>query len=462
MSWLSKLLGKKEEVGAAPSDTGVASLNGMHAPFAGLNGIRFGRYSDNNKSYKKTQSWYTAEDRFKEKNYNEAFAALFDYLRDDAEDNVRFRPDGRKFSFEIVQGSKRVHGECDGDFITARVPLARMEKQSTAVMRRLLELNYTLYYSRCAMDEQNTLYMIFDTDVPSANPSKMYYGLRELATKADRQDDLLIADFTTNLVATDTEHIQQLPEHELDVKYKYFRQWITETLAKVESLNQDSFSGSIAYLLLTLLYRIDFLILPEARLLSDLERINALYWDKKDDIPLVERNQMMKDAIRKLLDISRDEFRAGVYRSKGAFAIASPSKSDQIRDNVVNSNKDSRWYIDNKYPELALVLTEYGMLYNCFISSMPRVLTDLTTVYMAVMHPDFFAELGMKQPLYNKERNQFDRDAIAAAIDVSLGRFRDKYTQMVWEHSRVSYHSLYDFGVTFSEQAVNMNLETKR
>ena len=38
--------------------------------------------------------------------------------------------------------------------------------------------------------------MRFDSDIETANPSKLYYGLKELATKADKQDDLLVQDFT--------------------------------------------------------------------------------------------------------------------------------------------------------------------------------------------------------------------------------------------------------------------------
>src|ERR1700750_2749279 len=102
MGWLDKLFGNKEET--PKQDKGnhehvSAEASAIAAPFAGLDGIRFGRYSDNNKSYKKTQSWYIAEDRFKEKNYTESFAALFDYLRDEMEDNVHFHPDGDNFTF---------------------------------------------------------------------------------------------------------------------------------------------------------------------------------------------------------------------------------------------------------------------------------------------------------------------------------------------------------------------------
>jgi len=464
MGWLDKIFGKAEDAPKPVADnkTHVSSeASAIASPFSGLDGIRFGRYSDNNKSYKKTQSWYIAEDRFKEKNYTEAFAAMFDYLRDDVEDNVRFRADGRSFTFDITQGSKRVQGECDGEKITARVPLAIMETPATAVMRRLLDMNFNLYYSRNAMDEHNTLYMIFDSDVSSASPNKIYYGLRELATKADRQDDLLLADFSS-LKAVGTEHIQQLSEQELSIKYNWFRKWIQDALNNAAELNQDSFSGSIAYLMLTLVYRIDFLITPEAKLLSQMEQIHSIYWDKKEEVTLVERNQMMKEAARKLLDITREEFAASVYRSKSSFAISAPGPGDKIREHVINANGDSRWYIENKYPALALVLNEYGIMYNQFIYSMPRVLTDLATIYMGVMHAAYFTELGMQQPFYDPSNNEFNRDTIRRAINEALGRYTDKFPEMKWDHGRISYESLYAFGTSFTDQMANLNLETKR
>jgi hypothetical protein len=336
-----------------------------------------------------------------------------------------------------------------------------MQQPSTAVMRRLLEMNYSLYYSHSGLDEGNALHMVFLADVPSTNPSKMYYGLRELATKADRQDDLLLTDFPF-LASTDNEHLQYVPEQEVEIKYRYFRKWVEETLARVNDLNHDSFSGAIAYLLLTLIYRIDFLLQPEAKLLAELEKINSLYWDKKDEIALVERNQMMKDAIRKLLDFPKEDFAKSLYRTKYTFSIATPPKADKVRDHVVSANKDSNWYVENKYPDLALVINEYGMLYNQFIYSMPKLQTDLITIYMAVRHPDFFAELGMKERLYDTEKAQFNKEAIKRAIDQALAKYKDKFRSMNWDHSRISYDSLYDFGIDFSEHLSGLNLETKR
>lgn len=465
MRWINKILGKKEEeTRANGKHNGAANKNlapGKYL-FAGLEGTCFGRYSDNNKTLAKTQAWYRSEDLFKEKKFHESFAAFFEYLRDEEEDNVHFKQDGDKFTFDLLQGSKKVTGKCDGKTIVCCVPLAMMAEPNTAVMRKLLDMNFSLYYSRTALKEDGTLYMIFDTDVNSASTSKMYYALRELATKADRQDDILLADFNT-LKAVGTDHIVPLTPHELDFKFRYFQTWIREGLAKIDELNQDSFSGAIAYLLPGILYRIDFLIVPEAKILAEIERISGIYWTRKEDTTLVERNQMMKDAIRKMLDTTtKEQFAASVYHSKSTFSISAPPKPDKMRDNIYNANKDARWYVDNKYPEIALALVEYGMVYNQFTYSMPSVLTELTSVFMAVRHGDYYRECGMKPVLYNPEDKKFDKQTIEDAIEGILSRYREKFKNLKWDFSRMRYDGLYEFAVSFTELMTNINLETKR
>ncbi len=468
MNWLYKLLGIKDDTPPKSSANGKLrnDITNQESILPGpdltrIGHIRLGRYSDNNKSHEKTLSWYIAEDKFKEKKYTEALEAFFEYLRDEPEDNMLLTREGDRFDFTLLQGSKKVHGTIDGGKIVAKAPLALMEQPSTAVMRRLLEMNYSLYYSHSGMDEGNTLYMVFLSDIASTNPSKLYYGLRELATKADRQDDLLLADFS-GLQATDSEHIQFLPEHELEIKFRYFRKWIGETLDSVSELNQDSFSGAIAYLLLTLIYRIDFLMQPESRLLAELEKINGLYWDKKDEITLVERNQMMKDAIRKLLDFSKEDFSRSLYRSKSTFSIAAPPKAEKVRDHIMSANKDSRWYIENKYPHIALVINEYGMLYNQFIYSMPKVQTELVALYMIIRHHEYFRELGMTVNFLNTINNELHQTTIKTTINQIIERYQQKFKQLKWNNNEISYTSLYDFGIDISEQIAGLNLEIKR
>ncbi len=447
MGWLDKLFGKKEE--QHPTN------------IPGSRELRFGRYSDNNKPLAKTNKWYEAEDFFKAKNYPGAIAAFFDYLRDETEDNVIFRPQGEQFSFEFYQGSKHIYGSCDGSHIVAEVPVVKMNSPSAAVMRRMLELNFGLYYTRTALRDDNVLSMIFETPLEAANPNKLYYGLKERATKADRQDDTLIADFKM-LEAVDTGHIRPLPETELDAKYTYFRKWIEDALQRIATLNQDSFSGSIAYLLLNTLYRIDYLIAPEAKLLADLEKINGIYWTKKDEVPIIERNQMMQDEFRKLLSRSKEDFARDLYRSKATFAITNPPKMDKVKETIENSDRDSYWYIENKHPDLALILNEYGLSYNQYTFSMPDALTELYHLYMTVLHADYFEAVGAQKKIYEATTNQFNKSWIQQRILQIVGRHREKFPYLAFDAAKLRFDSLYNFGVSFSEQLAAVNLDPRK
>ena len=156
--------------------------------------ISFGRYSDNNKPVARVNRWTDADNLFKEKKYPESLDAFFDYLRDDTVQNVVYERNDAEGRFHFYQGSKMVRGFFTPELLKAEVTLARMPQPSAPVMRRLLEMNFNLYYSRFAMDNER-LCMSFDSDIETASPSKLYYGLKELSTRADKQDDLLVQDF---------------------------------------------------------------------------------------------------------------------------------------------------------------------------------------------------------------------------------------------------------------------------
>jgi hypothetical protein len=468
MNWFKKLLSRsedpldpeEEEEDGAKSPKRNAPLGGPMLP--GLERLRFGHYSDNNKTPAQTKAWYGAEECYKQKQWGEVMRKLFLYLRDDKEDAVRVTPgtDG-SFQFEMAQGSRLITGSFDGKHLHAITPLASGAQPGTAPMRRLLELNYNLFYSRAGLSPDGTFYLLFDSDAASASPNKVYFGLRELATKADKMDESLLADFPTLTKAAGSPSTP-LPEAELATKLTYFRKWIEEALKRAESLNADSFAGAIAYVLLTTVYRIDFLMAPEGKLLSELEKISDLYWSKKDESPLVERNAAMKQALRELLDWKPEAIAECLYYSRDTFSIALPQKVEKSRDNINSSIRDSRWYVDNKYPDLAMALVEYGVLYNQFMYSMPQVLTDLTTIWCAVIYPEFFAALGLKEPLADAGTETLHRDRIQDATDIALSAWKEKYPSMKWEHSRVRYSNRYDFATSFADQMIHLNLDAPR
>jgi hypothetical protein len=420
--------------------------------------IQFGRYSDNNKTVEKVEKWNEAEVLFKEKKYYESIVAFFEYLKDDEIDNVTHTPEGTKGTFKFYQGSKIIRGHYNEELFEAEAFLASMPQPSVPVMRRLLEMNFSLYYTRYALNVDK-LSMLFDSDIETANPSKLYYGLKELATKSDKQDDLLVHDFTT-LQPIDTDHIITIPDEEKAIKLKYFKKWIQETLDLIAGIDGDKFSGGIAYLLLALAYRIDYLILPQGKLLYELEKIVEIYF-RKDDRLVTEKNQEMMDCYQRLLSKDKEEFYPYLFRSKCTFSIVTPQNYKTIADAIYNANQNIGWYKENKLNDIAAKISEYGLSYCQYSYSLPRPVTELFHLMMMVNYGDYFKDLGFKDNYYDKESNQFDKDAITGRIDQIVQKWKPKYPELKYGTDKLRFDNMLAFNQTFTTEVEYLNLETR-
>lgn len=421
-------------------------------------GILFGRYSDNNKPVQKVEKWNEADALFKEKKYRESIEVFFDYLRDDELENVTLETNSTGGKFHFFQGSKVVRGFYDGEKFEAEVALAIMPQPSVPVMRRLLEMNFNLYYSRYALHEKK-LCMLFDSDIETANPSKLYYGLKELATKADKQDDLLVQDFTS-LVPTAIEHIEEIPEEEKEIKYKYFQKWIKEVLDLIETIDIDKFSGGIAYMLLALAYRIDYLVVPQGKLQNELEKVVETYF-RKDDRLVTEKNQEMIDCFMKLSTKAREDFFPYLFRSSYTFSIVNPQNHKTIADAIYNANQNINWYKENKQFTIAAQISEYGISYCQYSYSLPRPLTELYLLFMMVNYPDFFKEIGFSREYYSLEKKEFNQPAILDKIQSIESDWKEKYPNMKMKTEKLKFDDIVSFNQSFTTEIEYLNLETR-
>ena len=421
--------------------------------------IFFGRYSNNNKPVEKVNRWTDAENLFKEKKYTQSFDAFFEYLRDDSVDNVMHERNESNGRFQFYQGSKIVRGNYDNEHLRAEVTLAKMPNPNVPVMRRLLEMNFNLYYSRYAL-EGDRLCMRFDSDIETANPNKLYYGLKELSTKGDKQDDLLVQDFTA-LQTMDTEHIMEIPNEEKEIKYQWLQKWINETISYIKTLDADKFSGGIAYLLLALAYRIDYLIVPEGNILHDLEKIVEVYF-KKDERPTTEKNRDMVGGFEKLINRSKDEVFAALYRSKHTFAIVMPQSYKTIADSIYNTNQNIKWYRDNNYSSIASQIAEYGIAYCQYSYSLPRPVTEFFHLFMMINHGEYFKALSFTGNYYDPGTKEFDTDKIMDRIKQIINTWKPKYPNLKMKSENLKYDSLLSFNVSYTNEIELFNLETNR
>ncbi|OQP61647.1 hypothetical protein [Niastella populi] len=419
--------------------------------------ISFGRYSDNNKTVEKVRRWTDADNLFKQQSYYESIDAFFDYLADDKERNVVLQRNNDSGTFQIFQGSKIVRGEFDKESLKAEITLARMPQASVPVMRRLLEMNFSLYYSRYALDNER-LCMRFDSDIKAANPNKLYYGLKELAIKADKLDDLLVQEFAA-LQTVDTEHIITIPDSEKEVKYSFMMRWIKEALDYIATLDADKFSGGIAYLLLSLAFRIDYLICPDGKLLNELEKIVEIYY-RKDEKQTMERNQGMIEGFKKLQSKTKEEVYPFLFRAKHTFAIVVPQHHQTVVDAINAAAQNVVWYRDNNYPTVANNVMEYALSFSQYSYSLPKPLSDLVLLFMQISYREYFEALGFTVPYYDILANQFNPEAIRQRIDEIIGAWQSKYPKLQFRMDTLKFNSLVAFNSSFSTELTALNFDS--
>ena len=420
--------------------------------------ITFGRYSDNNKSMEKTSRWTDADNLYKEKKYYQSIEAFFDYLRDDAADNAVLQGSSNNFNFQIYQGSKIVRGTGDASHLQAEVSLAKMPQPSVPVMRRLLDQNFSLYYSRYSLDGER-LCMRFDSDIETANPNKLYYALKELATKADKQDDQLVQDFSS-LQPLDTDHAEQIPAAEMETKFAFMQKWIAEILDYIQTLDADKFSGGISYLLLTLSFRLDYLISPEGSFRIELEKIPVLYF-VKDEKPATEKNETMIAGFQSLQAKTKEEFFKNTYRTKSCFAIGVPQVHKTIADAINAANVNMAWYRDNNYAFIGQQICEYGISYCQYSYSLPKPVSELFWVLMRVNYADYFTSLGFTDAYYEADKNKFNERAIIEKVNSIIAAWRKKYPLLDFKTQNLRFDSLLNFNHSFTTEIELLNLDAK-
>jgi len=322
----------------------------------------------------------------------------------------------------------------------------------------LLEQNFSLYYSRYSLDGER-LCMRFDSDTNTANPNKLYYALKELATRADKQDDLLVQDFSS-LQSLDTEHVQQIPDAEKETKYAFTQKWINETLDYIATLDAEKFSGGIAYLLLTLVFRIDYLVCPEGTLQSQFEKIPAIYF-AKDEKPAGEKNNAMIDAFRKMQAIPKEEFVKYLFRSRSSFAIVAPQPHKSTADAIYGANNNMIWYRDNAYPFIAQQISEYGISFAQYSYSLPKPVSELLQLFMHINYGDYFTALGFTEMYYSSATNRFDSNAIIEAITGIIERWKRKYPKMEFRTQNLKFDTLTNFDHSYTSEIELLNFDAK-
>ena len=423
--------------------------------------IKFGRYSDSYKEETKYDAWDIALELYEDEKYLKSFIYFLEYLRDDDVGNVIIdRSVEGKISYQIFQGSKQITGYATQKKLYAEAKIAKATDLELGLLRRMVEKNYGLEYSRYALDDDDCITMVFDTNSLDASPYKLYYALKELATNADKQDDILVSEFKS-LERVNTGHIRTISEKEKQVKFDFLKSSIKVMSDIIDngSLNMVHYPGAASYLILDLVYKLDFLIKPEGVTMEQIERIHNTFFNNKT-LSAQRKNELMRKELMLMLKIEKEAFFEEIYEVLSTFGITLPSGHERLRSLIDSDLNNMDWYVDNRHHEVALSVTGYIVGYSLFNFALPAPDRELLILYYKIFNQDFFRKLGFEVAFINE--GVLDKKSILKAVKTIKSKYQANYPNLKMDTRILNFDSDVSFAKSFLIMLRQMDVSKKK
>ena len=420
--------------------------------------IRFGRYSDSYKAEAQYDLWDNALNLFEEGDYIAAYRSFFQYLLDEKEDNVQYWQSEGELRFQLFQGSKKITGVANERQIKAEAKIAHSEGLKVPFLQRLLQQNFDLKYSRFALDEANNLTIKFDSFTIDGSPYKLYYALKELAISADKQDDLLIDEFRV-LRPVETDHLVPLPKEEQKTKYNFIVQQIEKTFNIIDkgSLDPQKYPGAIAYLLLDLIYKLDYLTKPEGFTMETLERIHRYYFSN-DGKDTTSKINLIRESLNALAQRPQEAFFKEMYEVKSTFGITNPVGHERVVSFIDGELSNMDWYYEQGQLDYALAIPGYIVGYCLFNYALPKPDRDLFHLYYQIVECAYFRQLNISCPYYDAATQRLQKRQIMKAIKRIIEKHLPNYPDMNPNFSLIKMDNLPLFAKSFLQMVRALKL----
>lgn len=435
----------------------ISRLLGLDATDAQRPDVVFGRYSDAYKSDSQMQAFDRSLTLFEQGAYMEAYREFLTSLKDPDSDNISWQEENNVISFQFWQGSQRITGTASPEKVKVESKVARASDLNVGFLRRLVTANFSLKFSRFALDQDNCLAILFDTGTVDGSPLKLNFALRELAIHADKQDDLLLDEFNT-LHPYEPRTFGEIPEAEKELKYNYILGEIQRTFAEIDAGKPDpnQFPGTYAYLLLALAFKLDYLVRPEGFMMDTMERIHGIYFAKNEKTPQIKIGNIRKE-YQKLLERSRADFFKEMYRTRSTFGVNPAVNHGTVSALIEGELPNMEWPLQQNYENLALAVPCYIAGFALFHYAPPKPDRTLFHLFFQILEPAFFKTLGFTQT-YALESGRLDKRAIIQEIKRIADQNRTEFPQFKPDTERLDFASTVLFAKSFMLMIKDLNL----
>lgn len=423
--------------------------------------VKIGRFSDAYKRKDRYEAWDRSLELFEEGKYREAFRDFFFYLSDHEHDNVQTEESEEELKFCLYQGSKQIDGFINGEKVRAEAKIARTKNLNIGFLRRMMEQNFMLKYGRYALDEEDNITILFDSYLLDGSPYKLYFALKEVAVNADKLDDLLLDEFDM-LQEINNTHIDELPEVERKAKVEFMKSEIKYALDYIDSgkLNIEQYPGGIAYLLLDLMYKIDYLVAPEGPTVEAVERMHRTYFSN-DRSSALQKVLALRKSLQELYDKDNAEIEKELYAVISTFGITTPSEHDKVKAFIESELQHMDWYMENKHEEIAESVSGFIVGYCLFNYAVPLPDKTFFHLYYQVMEHQYFKDLGFTLG-FVEDSGKINGRSIKNAIDDIADKFKDKYPKLKPRTKGLNFKTKSEFAKSFLKMVHELDLTEKK
>jgi hypothetical protein len=400
----------------------------FHSEKGEINSVRFGRASEEFKTPEQVEMWNHSMEAFESQKYFESFEYLLNYLSIPDLKNIRYDRAADNIRFELEQGSKVLVGDLGLEWFVIKAKIARGEGYSIGVMRKLLESGLDLQYCRYSIDKENYLCLVFDGFISEASPYRLFFGLREMAIKADKLDDLLLDEFE-HLTPIHNHHIISYPDSVIKVRTDFYYKTLLSALdsGAIGSLNADRHPGAWTYIFLSAIYKIDYLVCPEGRAMELIENAHLRYFNP-DGSDVYQKSEGLRKAIHDLSELPVDRLKKEIYKVNHTFGVKSTVPFQTIAEFITAELSAIEWYRANKHDKICFAICTYITGYILFSFSAEEPVLELLHFYYRCDEPEYFRNLGFDSlELSDDPSFKMAESKLKSAVKKILSKYDRKY-----------------------------------
>lgn len=387
--------------------------------------------------------------------YKYFFKSLENFSNANSNQNIIITEEDDKLNFEIFQGTARITGTITKESLYAEVIITKKSSANVALKRLILERNYQLTY---AYYFSNDIYIKLKLylDNITMTPHKVFFPLREIALNADFDKEYIKSEFL-DLPIEDIDHLKSVDENELKLKYDFLHKWIDEINAKIATLPSNDNAAMQSFILLYLIFKIDYLIVPKYSIFQKSSKKIQEYFNN-ESLSVESKNEEIREYINELGEISFEEFKTNFYDAKYTFNPSDRSSHEEVEIFITESLAKIRWYKNNRYNQVIPTMYKYIALYLLYNYGLHPVTKALLHTLVEIQNPDFFEALGYTA-LYNTEDSTFSKKSIVSKIEDIILPYQSRYKILKPFGDKLNFTSLNEFSNSFYLQLKNLDFE---